>query len=243
MSAGGADTDRSVRAAEAASDRLMPFLLSIVAGLTDVTTFVLLGGVFSAHITGNVVVIAADLVTGAPIGLSSVLAVPCFIAIAAAVALVTEVRRRRADRWVQPLVLAQSALLIAAAAVSIATSASSDPHGPAGVVTALLAIAAMAVQNALLHVCYSRAPSVAVMTGNIVAATVAAVRLLRRRDDEAAAAWRSTWPLIVGFVGGCLLGALGCWLAADVGWVVAVAATVVVSAVAIRRARAALDRG
>ena len=43
---------------------LLPFVLSATAGAVDVIGFLALGGLFTAHITGNVVVLAAHYVTG-----------------------------------------------------------------------------------------------------------------------------------------------------------------------------------
>src|SRR5262245_44939378 len=60
--------------------KLLPFVLSVIAGSLDVTGFLGLGGLFTAHITGNVVVLAARLVASDPAPLSYVIAVPVFVA-------------------------------------------------------------------------------------------------------------------------------------------------------------------
>lgn len=197
----------------------LPLLLSVVAGLTDVTTFVLLHGVFSAHITGNLVVLAADIAAGRPMGLTGLLAIPCFVVTAAVVTAVTTRSTCPASDWAGPLLIVQAVLLTAAAAVGIGCTVSTRPDSAVGVVTGLLAVAAMAVQNALLHVVFAHSPTTAVMTGNVVGATVAGVRLLVRRatpvPDPDRDAWRRTWPLIVGFLLACLVGGLACYAVAD----------------------------
>ncbi|MBV8314433.1 MAG: DUF1275 family protein, partial [Planctomycetaceae bacterium] len=43
---------------------LLPAVLSTMAGAVDVIGFLALGGLFTAHITGNVVIVAAHYVTG-----------------------------------------------------------------------------------------------------------------------------------------------------------------------------------
>jgi uncharacterized membrane protein YoaK (UPF0700 family) len=43
---------------------LLPAVLSTTAGAVDVIGFLALGGLFTAHITGNLVVLAAHYVTG-----------------------------------------------------------------------------------------------------------------------------------------------------------------------------------
>ena len=62
----------------------MPPVLSIIAGMVDVIGFLSLG-LFTAHVTGNLVVIAAQVVRGGPPHLAQILAVPVFM-IAAGVA-------------------------------------------------------------------------------------------------------------------------------------------------------------
>src|SRR5271156_6037942 len=57
---------------------LLPFVLSLTAGCTDVIGFLGLNGLFTAHITGNLVILAAHLAAGDKATLAHVLAVPVF---------------------------------------------------------------------------------------------------------------------------------------------------------------------
>ncbi len=59
-------------------ERWLPALLSAVAGTVDVIGFLSLK-LFSAHVTGNLVVMAALLVRGGPPNVNQILAVPVFI--------------------------------------------------------------------------------------------------------------------------------------------------------------------
>jgi uncharacterized membrane protein YoaK (UPF0700 family) len=61
--------------------KLLPGVLSVVAGSVDVISFLGLGGLFAAHITGNLVVLAAHVATGRAASLASILSVPVFIAV------------------------------------------------------------------------------------------------------------------------------------------------------------------
>ncbi len=75
-------------------DERLPTLLSVIAGSVDVIGYLSLG-LFTAHVTGNLVVIAALLVRGGPPNLTQILAVPVFIAAVAAVWLIAEAADRR----------------------------------------------------------------------------------------------------------------------------------------------------
>jgi len=70
-------------------------LLSIIAGMVDLTGFVTLGNVFTAHITGNVVVIGAWVVRRGRINPTQILAIPVFILAVAAVWLLAKASGRR----------------------------------------------------------------------------------------------------------------------------------------------------
>ena len=58
---------------------MLPFLLSLIAGATDVISFLGLDGLFTAHITGNLSIRAEHIVSGGPAPLGPVLSVPIFI--------------------------------------------------------------------------------------------------------------------------------------------------------------------
>lgn len=218
----------------------MPGVLALVAGVTDVTSWILLGGFFTAHVTGNLVLIAADVVSGTPPHLASVLALPVFVV---TTVVATAVARRSAghDGAIRRMLLgAQALLLVAAAALSFTGTASASPQSALALMIGLLAVCAMAFQNAYLHLALPKAPSTAVMTGNLVVATIAAYDLVvsRGRSTTALDRWKQTWPLLAGFVGGCLVGAAASRLLGDHAAVVpAVLAVAVAAAVSVTRSR------
>src|ERR1700752_2035434 len=63
----------------------LPLVLSTTAGAVDVIGFLALGGLFTAHITGNVVVAAAHYLTGGFSQGGTLLALPVFVAVLGAV--------------------------------------------------------------------------------------------------------------------------------------------------------------
>ena len=54
----------------------LPPILSVIAGMVDLTGFFMLGNVFTAHITGNLVVASAVAVRGGPLNPAQLLAIP-----------------------------------------------------------------------------------------------------------------------------------------------------------------------
>ncbi|MFF1633485.1 YoaK family protein [Leifsonia sp. NPDC058248] len=222
----------------------VPTALSVIAGVTDVTSWLLLGGFFSAHVTGNLVVIAADTVTGARPGTALLLAVPSFIIVTAIATVVAARLGAKTPRSTYALLGAQAVFLIAAAILSFTGRASADPEHGIAIVIGICAVSAMAAQNAYLHLASPKTLSTAVMTGNLVGATVSGMEIIvsRGRSDSARAQWTQTWPLIVGFLGGCVVGAFGATLLSDHAAVVpAVLATVLLAGIVWNRRRS--ERG
>jgi uncharacterized membrane protein YoaK (UPF0700 family) len=194
--------------------RWLPFLLSIVAGAVDTTSFLALSHLFAAHVTGNIVVLAATLVSGHPQDtIGSLLSVPWFVVVVGAVSLFGEALRRRqrsALRWLLTMeaLLLAAALTMAMVLVPIINAETTDT-----VLLGLALVTAMAVQNALNPVALGNAPPTAAMTGNVTRLVADTARLLLRpsADRSIEKNWRAQahqllWPT-VGFVGGCAVGA------------------------------------
>src|SRR5262249_21644018 len=105
------------------------------------------------------------------------------------------------------------ALLAGCLGLGIRFGPFSDPDRPMAVFVGMLAVAAMATQNALVKLALPGAPSTAVMTTNITQLTIDLATLAQGRgepDDLARARRRAsvTFPCVVGFVGGCAAGAV-----------------------------------
>src|ERR1700686_985582 len=63
------------------SMRLLPAVLSLTAGSVDVISFLGLGGLFTAHITGNLVILASHIVNGGEAPVAPMLSVPGFMVV------------------------------------------------------------------------------------------------------------------------------------------------------------------
>jgi len=65
-------------------DRLPP-LLSVIAGMVDLIGFFTLGNIFTAHVTGNLVLAMGAAVRGGPLNVGQALAIPVFMLAVASV--------------------------------------------------------------------------------------------------------------------------------------------------------------
>jgi uncharacterized membrane protein YoaK (UPF0700 family) len=210
--------------AEDALSRLetqLPTLLSIIAGMVDLTGFLTLGNLFTAHITGNLVVIGALLVRRGRINPPQILAIPVFILAVAAVWLLARASGRRGPGLLRLLLLVQFLLLTCVLIFSVITRPSSNPHGLMAAIAAMMAVSAMACQFALLRLALPVAPSTAVMTGNLTNAVLSLLDTMSRSEPSKAsdaARLRNSLLLLVGFFGGCVVAAAAVTYVGDWAW-------------------------
>ena len=191
--------------------KLLPFALSVAAGSVDIIGFLGLDGLFTAHVTGNVVVLAAKLVGRHEAPLAYLISVPVFVAVLALTTLLAAGLQRCRIPTLLPLLLLQFLLLLAFFAISLEPDERIDPNAARMIFAGMLGVSAMAVQNALVRLSLTGAPSTAVMTTNVTNFTIDVAETLLGRDparaERARDRARRTWPAIVGFFLGCALGA------------------------------------
>jgi uncharacterized membrane protein YoaK (UPF0700 family) len=189
-------------------------LLSTTAGAVDVIGFQRLG-LFTAHITGNVVVVAAEVVSGGPPRLLQILAIPVFMFAVAGTWGIARTLRRRGAAVVRPLLVVQCLLIGGVLLTSAIGRDNANQAGAVQGVAAMLAVSAMACQFAMLHVALPGLPSTAVMTGNLTQIVLFALDVAFRRqsNDGARVQLAAASRAFVGFFFGCTTGALAViWL-------------------------------
>jgi uncharacterized membrane protein YoaK (UPF0700 family) len=142
-------------------------LLSYVAAFVDTAGFIGLFGLFTAHVTGNFVLIGSAVVNRSGELLAKLLAMPVFVLAVAATAMVARSLHRRQRSAAPALFLSQGLLLAAAAVAAAVLPVAHGADAAATIVVGMLAVAAMAVQNALMRVELPKLPPTTVMTGNV----------------------------------------------------------------------------
>jgi uncharacterized membrane protein YoaK (UPF0700 family) len=190
----------------------LPVILSTTAGAVDVIGFLVFGGLLTAHITGNLVVVAAHYVTGRFGQVGPILAVPVFIAVLGVVVLLfggieNKSKSRRA------LLVLHAVLLAGCLGFGLGFGPLRSSDSPVAVLAGMLAVAAMATQNALVRLALVESPSTAVMTTNttqLIVDLAALVRNAKEPDNLGKVRRRArlTFLCIAGFVGGCVAGAV-----------------------------------
>jgi uncharacterized membrane protein YoaK (UPF0700 family) len=202
-------------------EKWLPTLLSIIAGMVDLTGFLTLGNIFTAHITGNVVLVAALVVGGGRMNPAQILAIPVFILAVAATWLLAKASSRRGPELLRLLLSIHFLLLTCVLIFSITTRSSANPHGLVACITAMIAVSAMACQFALLRLALPVAPSTAVMTGNL---TNTVLWLLDGRSrsqplmTDDTERLRGSLYLLMGFFGGCVVAAAGVTYLGEWAW-------------------------
>ena len=221
---------------------LLPLVLSTTAGAVDVIGFLALGGLFTAHITGNLVVLAVHYTAGGFCEVGPLLSVPVFVAVLGVVILASEAVERHTGVigphihlwWRRALLILHAALLAGCLGLGVSFGPFADADRPMAVLVGMLGVSAMATQNALVKLALSGTPSTAVMTTNATQLTIDLTTLAkgqREHEDFARARRRAslTFTCIAGFLAGCVLGAIlevriGLWALALPGTLAALAA-------------------
>jgi uncharacterized membrane protein YoaK (UPF0700 family) len=191
---------------------LLLAVLSTTAGAVDVIGFLALGGLFTAHITGNVVVAAAHYLTGGFSQVGPLVALPVFVVVLGAVTVASVATERAGYGSCRGLLVVHAGLLAGCLGLGVAFGPFVDADRPMALLVSMLAVAAMATQSALVKLVLPGAPSTAVMTTNttqLIVDLCAFARWSREPDDLARARRRAslTFPCVVGFVAGCAAGA------------------------------------
>jgi uncharacterized membrane protein YoaK (UPF0700 family) len=212
----------------------LPPLLSVIAGMVDLTGFFTLGNIFTAHITGNLVVAAAAAVHGGPWNLAQALAIPVFMLAVAAAWLVARASSLHGTALTRLLLVIQFLLLGAVLVFCVTTKPSANPHGLMAGIAVMVAVCAMAFQYALLRWALPKAVSTAVMTGNLTNAVLSQMEMLSPQQPlmtvDRGRLKRSLY-LLIGFLVGCLVAAAAISMLGDWAWSIPTALAAVAIAV------------
>jgi len=158
-------------------------LLAFIGGFIDVVCFFGLKGLLAAHITGNLATLGASIVLGTGGLISKIAAVPEFMAIAALAHMSARILNRYGSSSVRILLAFEAVMLTAFLALAVRYGPFANPDDGVALLTALAAIAAMAVQNAVQRAQLTQIPPTSFMTGNATQASIDLVDALAGAAD------------------------------------------------------------
>lgn len=191
------------------SDLALGIGLGALAGYVDTSAFVALYGLFTAHVTGNFVLIGSELAHNRHPDVLPLkfLAIPAFAAGVVVARLVDAHCARRGHNPARPLLGMQLALLLAFMLVGVAASPVTGPEAPLVLISGMLGACAMGVQNAAGKLQFGRIAPTTVMTGNV---TELLIDMTDLATGTATAAVRTRfvkffWPVLA-FALGCIGG-------------------------------------
>ncbi|SEO64439.1 Uncharacterized membrane protein YoaK, UPF0700 family [Mucilaginibacter gossypiicola] len=181
-------------------------LLSAVAGYCDTVTFVAANSMFSAHVTGNFIVFAYQIINGSdPQAWIKLLSFPVFVA---AVITGGQIGAEAGKRY--RLLFIEGILLLISGIFAISAKFYSIAYWSVHF-TAMMVVFAMGLQNAFgkLYAKETYGPTT-MMTGNVTQASLDLGSLLFSlfKNTVSLGALKNQTITIAGFLGGCLTGAL-----------------------------------
>lgn len=183
-------------------------VLAFTSGYVDTVGFVALFGLFTAHVTGNFILIGSELAKPSHGVLLKLVAFPAFIvAVVAARFVVLAVQRAERDATAVLLSL-QALFLVAFMCAGELAIPLTDSSAPTALAAGMLGAAAMGIQNAAGRLLWSKLTPTTVMTGNVTQLVIDLVDLARGAAEPGLGprARRFLWP-VISFGVGAVLGA------------------------------------
>lgn len=190
-------------------------ILAAVAGYVDTLSFVALFGLFTAHVTGNFVLIGAGVAGYGQGVLLKLVVFPAFGAgVAGSSVLLRSLGGRHARQGARLLHVVQAVLMLGFCLAGVRASPVAQPDTLPVVVAGVLGAFAMGVQNAHPRLIVRPAVPNTVMTGNVTQAILDVVDMLYAGTPEsvreaARARFAKMMPAIAAFAAGAVGGALG----------------------------------
>jgi uncharacterized membrane protein YoaK (UPF0700 family) len=186
-------------------------LNGFIAGYTDTLGFVALFGLFTGHVTGNLVVLGSAVAHDEPGATAKLLALPMFVLGVAATRHVVLVARRRGHVLGRSLRWAEALLMTAFMVVGGMGGMLDGPDAPLALLAGMLGVLTMSVHNARNRM-EGGTPNT-VMTGNVTQLAIDVMDHAHGLDPadagKRAQRIRTLAGHVLAFIGGAACGTLG----------------------------------
>ena len=171
-------TDAVQLRSEAPLPKIVPMLLSFVAGYVDSYTYLALFGLFAAQVTGSFVIAGAEVITHDYSITGKLLALIAFVLAAAVTAALIGLVRGK-SLTALPCMLALEALLLAIfTAMLLFGPPIQSARDAYGITAGVIAASAMGAQSVLVRLLMKGVPQTNVMTGNMTQLGIAITELI-----------------------------------------------------------------
>jgi uncharacterized membrane protein YoaK (UPF0700 family) len=189
--------------------RVQGTALGFLAGYVDTLGFLALFGLFTAHVTGNFILIGASLADPERDSiLLKLLAFPAFIVGVALARVLVVVIEKRGGAALRPALLLQLVLLLGFMGFGIAASPMGQHAGVLGTLAGIMGAASMGVHSAASRLLLGHLAPTSMMTGNVTQIVIDLVDALRGSSDPGlkGRCAKFMWPLAA-FTAGCIAAA------------------------------------
>lgn len=193
------------------TEAVLPLVLSLTAGYVDTAGFLALQGLFTAHVTGNFVTLGASFALGTSGAIAKLLALPVFCIVVIAIRLLASLLSGRYSRIFEFMLGLKVVLLVAGAALAVRFGPFHDADRWQAILTGMVLVAAMAIQNAAHRVYMGSAPPSTLMTGTTTQIMIDLADILyvsEPRDPKAGTRISKMSKNVIVFAVGCGLAAL-----------------------------------
>lgn len=192
------------------------FLMAAIAGFTDVISFIGVNHLFTAHITGNIVIAISDIINHDPGILPKITAIPIFIVFAGVMTWLVE-KNGKTTRllviWFTIEAVLLAIFMIGGVFFLPGTSVNSKQYFAVG----MTAVCAMAIHNTLLRTYMTTLPPCTVMTGNLTQFIIDGVTFFlnwgvptqHEKFKDARGAIKRYGNVLLGFIVGGIFSAFG----------------------------------
>nr|WP_035691998.1 YoaK family protein [Bradyrhizobium elkanii] len=188
----------------------LPLVLSLTAGYVDTAGFLALQGLFTAHVTGNFVTLGASLALGTSGAVAKLLALPVFCVVVIAIRLIGTLLSARYSAVFEAILGLKVLLLLAGAALAINWGPFENSDSWQAVVTGMVLVAAMAVQNAAHRAYLGSTPPSTLMTGTTTQIMIDLADTIygKSRDGQLSSRMSNMTRSVIVFAVGCGAAAL-----------------------------------
>jgi uncharacterized membrane protein YoaK (UPF0700 family) len=189
----------------------LPLVLSLNAGFVDTAGFLALQGLFTAHVTGNFVTLGASLVLGTSGAIAKLLALPVFCLVIIATRLLSSSLLQQKRPALKIILGLKVVLLTAGAMLAIHFGPFRNGDAWQAVLTGMVLVAAMAIQNAAHRIHLASSPPSTLMTGTTTQIMIDLADMLRPPNSDSV---EHPGPRLLGMSINIAAFAIGCATAA-----------------------------